>query len=307
VRTLVVADATRRHLEMAEVPVPSPGPTELLVRNRAVGVGIHDSSFLPADLTPPYPIGIEAAGVVVKVGSRLAGRFAAGDRIAYVSANQPKGGTWAEDAVVAGDALLVRIPDPMTFEQAAAIPVAANTTLRALHALPPLEEGGSLFIAGASGAIGTFAIQLARMQGWGVAGSASSANHPYLSELGAGLAVDYRDPAWSDRVREWAPHRVDAALAVQPDTALTSAAVVKDGGTVVTISGDRASLPRGITLTGIAYHVDVRAELAELADQVAAGRIRLEIERVYPFDDALAALRKVQTRHARGKVVLSLP
>lgn len=108
-------------------------------------------------------------------------------------------------------------------------------------------------------------------------------------------------------MQHWLPGGVDAALAVQPDTTMASAAVVKDGGTVVTISADRASPPRGITVVGLAYHVDVGAELAELADQVAAGRSRVEIERAYPFEEALAALGKVQTRHARGKIVLTLP
>jgi NADPH:quinone reductase-like Zn-dependent oxidoreductase len=306
-RAVVVVDATQRNLELADVPVPSAGRGELLVRNHAVGVGIHDSYFLPAGFTTPYPIGIEAAGVIEQVGSRLVGRYAVGDRIAYVSANQLKGGTWAEYAVVDAESLILRIPEAMSFERAAAIPVAANTTLRALHSLPPIAEDGSIFVAGASGAIGTFAIQLARSRGWRVAASASPANHDYLLGLGAALAVDYRDPTWPDRVHDWLPGGVDAALAVQPDTTMASAAVVKDGGTIVTISADRASPPRGITLTGLDYHVDVGAELSELAEQVAAGQLRVEIERVYPFDDALAALDKVQTRHARGKIVLSLP
>jgi NADPH:quinone reductase-like Zn-dependent oxidoreductase len=306
-RAVVVTDATQPHLELADVPTPAPGPGEVLVRNRAVGVGIHDSYFLPAGFTTPYPIGIEAAGVVEHVGSQLAGRYAPGDRIAYVSTNQLKGGTWAEYAVVAGDSLILKIPDGMSFEQAAAVPVAANTTLRALHALPPIAEHGSIFVAGASGAIGTFALQLARTRGWQVAGSASPVNHDYLMKLGATLAVDYQDPVWPDRVRHWAPRGVDAALAVQPDTTMASAAVVKDHGTIVTISADQVLPSRGITLTGLAYHIDVRDELAELVEQIMTGDLHVEIERVYPFDEALAALGKVQTRRARGKVVLSLP
>jgi NADPH:quinone reductase-like Zn-dependent oxidoreductase len=306
-RAVVLDGPARDRLELADVPAPSPGPDELLVRTRAIGVGIHDSSFLPPGFTTPYPIGIEAAGVVEQVGGRLNDRHAPGDRIAYISANQLKGGTWAEYAVVAGDSLILDVPQAMSFEQAAAVPVAANTALRALHALPPLPAGGSLFVAGASGAVGTFAVQLAHARGWRVAASASPGNHGYLAELGAALAVDYRDPDWPDRVRRWMPQGVDAALAVQPDTSMTSATVVKDRGTVVSVSGDQGVPPRGITLTGLAYHVDVQAELVHLVDRIVAGELRLEIEHVYPFDQALAALGKVQSRRARGKVVLTLP
>lgn len=157
-KAAVIADGANT-IALAAIPVPSHGPDELLVRNKAIGVGIHDSYFLPPGITFPCPIGIEAAGIVEQVGSHLTGRFQPGDRIAYVSANQRKGGTWAEYAVVCGDSLLVTIPQDMPFEQAAAVPVAGNTTLRALHALPNIPAGDSLFIAGGSGAIGTFAIQ----------------------------------------------------------------------------------------------------------------------------------------------------
>jgi NADPH:quinone reductase-like Zn-dependent oxidoreductase len=305
-RAVVLSAAGSGLVDPAQVPVPRPGADELLVRVRAIGVGIHDSYFLPAGITAPFPIGIEAAGVVDEVGPELSGRYARGDRIAFVSVNQRKGGTWAEYAVVGADALIVPVPAEMSFERAAAVPVAVNTALRALHALPPILAGGSVFVAGASGAVGTIAVQLARGRGWHVAGSASSRNHEYLICLGATEAVDYSDPGWVQRIRDWRPDGVDAALAVQPNTTAASIEVVKDGGTVVSISGDSVQPPRGVTVTGPSYTVDVRAELLAVLDQIAADEIHLEIEKTYPFDQAPAALAKVQTRHARGKIVLSL-
>lgn len=305
-KAVVISGARQGLVEHAKVAVPRHGSDELLVRVKAVGVGIHDSYFLPAGITPPFPIGIEAAGVIEAVGGALAGRYRRGDRIAFVSTDQLKGGTWAEYAVVRGDALIVPIPAGMDFVHAAAVPVAAGTVLRALHALAPMPAGGSLFVAGASGAIGTIALQLARARGWQVAGSASPRNHDYLTWLGASLAVDYRDPGWPAQVRAWWPGGVDAALAVQPATTETTIEVVKDGGTVVSISGDHALPARGVRVTGPSYTADVYAELLTLLDQIVAGELHLEIEQVYPFDDALAALAKVQTRHARGKIVLSM-
>lgn len=119
------------------------------------------------------------------------------------------------------------------------------------------------------------------------------------------MTVDYHDADWPEQVRQWRPEGVDGALAVQPQTTSDSARVVKHGGTVVTISHDQET-PPGVRVTGLAYQVDVRAELAALMDDIVAGRLRLVIEQVYPFTEALSALAKVQTRRARGKVVLLL-
>ncbi len=290
----------------ARVPVPNIGAGELLVRIKAVGVGIHDSYFLPRQMSYPFPIGIEAAGVIEMVGSDAAG-FHVGERIAFVSMMQAKGGVWAEYAAVRSDSLILRVPEPMSFEQAAAIPVAGNSTLRVFHALPTLPAGASIFIAGASGAIGTFAIQLARERGWEIAASASPRNHDYLLELGAALAVDYRQPDWPHEVLERYPGGVDAAIAIQPDTTATSMSVVKTGGTVVTVSGDQVAPTRGINVVGLAYDADVRDELRAVMSDIVSGGMKLVIERVYPFEEALSALEKVQTRRARGKVVLTLP
>lgn len=301
---LVIPSAHDQTITFAQVAVPNVAADELLVEVKAVGVGIHDSYFLPRERSYPFPIGIEAAGVVAQIGSAVIG-YVPGDRIAFISMMQPKGGVWAQYAAVRSDSLILAIPEGMSFEQAAAMPVAGNTTLRALHALAAIGEGSSVFVAGASGAIGTFALQLARARGWRVAASASPRNHDYLRSLGSALTVDYGDANWPEQVRQWAPGGVDGAMAVQPQTTGDSARVVKQGGTVVTISGDTET-PPGVKVTGLAYDLDVQEELLALMDDVAAGRLQLVIEHVYPFSDALNALAKVQTRHARGKSVLSL-
>lgn len=291
-------------LAIEQAAVPEPGDRELLIRIKAVGVGIHDSYFLPQTIRYPYVLGIEAAGIVEETGSRVTG-FRPGDRVAFVSSMHEKGGTWAEFAVVSADSLILPIPDGMSFEQAAAVPVAGNTALKALSALD-LKQGDSLFIAGASGAIGTLAIQLATGKGCTVAGSASKPNHPYMKSLGADRTVDYRDPDWKRQILDWKPGGVDAAMAVQPGTSEDALAVVRDGGRLVTVSGDRAEPERGIRFLQIPHKTDVRRELNTMINQIADGKIHVEIEQVYPFSEGLQALRKTQTRHARGKLVLTL-
>ncbi len=303
-KAFVKRSAAPDDIALEEVKVPSINEDELLVRVKAVGVGIHDSYFLPQEISYPYPIGIEAAGVVEEIGSEVT-RYQKGDRIAFVSMMHPKGGTWAEYAAVQQDSLILPIPENMDFAKAAAVPVAGNTVLRALTALH-LKEGDSVFIAGASGAIGTFAIQFAKARGWKVAGSASPKNHDYMKTLGADKTVDYRDPNWADEIRQWMPVGVDAAIAIQPGTGTESMHVVKDGGTVITISGDRIEPERGITAAFVPHKADVQNEIKALIQQIADGTYQLVIEQTYPFEQGLEALQKTQTRHARGKLVLML-
>lgn len=303
-KAFVKRSAATDDIALEEVNIPSIHEDELLVRVKAVGVGIHDSYFLPKEMYYPYPIGIEAAGIVEDTGS-LVTRFKKGDRIAFVSMMQPKGGTWAEFAVVQQDSLILPIPENMDFVEAAAVPVAGNTVLRALTALH-LNAGDSVFIAGASGAIGTFAIQFAKARGWNVAGSASPKNHDYMKSLGAETTVDYNDPNWADQIREWRPDGADAAIAIQPGTGTDSMRIVKDGGIVITISGDRIEPERGIHAAFVPHKVDVHNEVEEVIQKIADGTYQLVIEQTYPFEQGLEALKKTQTRHARGKLVLTL-
>lgn len=141
-----------------DVPRPSPGTDEILVKIAAIGVGVHDEYFHAADVAYPYVVGIEGAGDVEAVGYGVTS-VKPGDRIAFVSFMQPKGGVWAEYAVISADSLILRVPDGMSFEQSAALPVAGNTVLKAL-VLARLKSGETLFVAGGAGALGTLLIQI---------------------------------------------------------------------------------------------------------------------------------------------------
>lgn len=301
---VVLLSANDPQFAINKVPLPSISADEVLVNIKAIGVGVHDAYFLPQGISYPYVIGIEAAGIVHEIGSKVKG-YSEGDRIAFVSSMQPKGGTWAEYAAVTASSLIIRIPDNLSFTEAATLPVAGNTILKAFGALN-LPDGSTLFIAGASGAIGTLALQLARQRGLQVAASASEHNHEYMESLGADCTVDYRDPDWKKQVLAWCPGGVDAAIAIQPNTAHDSMDVVKDGGAVVPISGDQVPPIRGIRVQQLPYQADVTAELRQMFDQVAEGSLSVTVEKVYPFMDALEALQKVSQRRARGKVVVQV-
>ncbi len=161
-------------------------------------------------------------------------------------------------------------------------------------------------MAGPSGAIGTMAIQLARFPGCRLAASASSKNHEHMRSLGAELAVDYHDADWIDQILSWGPRGVDAALAIQPGTSADCLRVVRDGGRIVTVSGDQLTTERGISVAQVIVGPDIRRELAKLASDVATGVIHVEVERMYPLEQGIDALEKTETRHARGKVVLTV-
>lgn len=303
-KAIVLQSSRPNDFNLMEVPIPEINENEMLVRIKAIGVGIHDGYFLPQNMQFPYTIGIEAAGIVEKTGKNIT-NFKTGDKIAFVSMMQTKGGTWAEFAVVANNSLILPVPKGMSFEEAAAIPVAGNTTLKALHALQ-LKPNDSLFIAGASGAIGTFAIQLAAQLGCNVAGSASKRNHDYMLSLGAKKVVDYHDPDWIQQIKEWMPEGVDAVMATQPGTAEPSVNVLKEGGKIIAISGDQFKPHKNVHIKQIAYHSDVKSELIQLMDSVISKKVKLFIERKYPFENGLDALQKTTTRRARGKLVVTV-
>lgn len=303
-QAIVKPSANQNDFALTEVPIPDISGNELLVRVKAIGVGIQDGYFFPQNIQYPYPIGMEAAGIIEKTGRDVT-EFQEGDQIAFVSMMQAKGGTWAEYAVVGANSLIIPIPDGMSFTEAAAIPVAGNTTLKAFRALQ-LNPDDSLFIAGATGAIGTFAIQIAVDRNCIVAGSASKKNHEYMLSLGADKAVDYHDDDWTDQIRQWMPDGVDAAVATQPGTAETSMEVVKDGGKVIAVSGDQVRPARNISVGQIPHNVDVTDELVQLMNEIASDEIDLFIENTYPFEQGLEALHKVSTRHNRGKTVMKM-
>lgn len=193
----------------------------------------------------------------------------------------------------------------MKFTTAAKIPVAGNTVLKAFNGLP-LQPEESLFIAGASGAIGTFAIQLAKQRNLQVASSASLKNHDYMRSLGADFTVDYHDSDWQKQVVDWNKGPVDAALAIQPGTGETSMKIVKDSGVVVPVSDFQLHEERNIAIHPLDHQADVKQELTEMMKQITTGKMQLTIEKVYPFFEALDALHKTSTRRARGKVVIDM-
>ena len=175
----------------------------VLVEVKAFGVGIHDRYYVPGDMffpgkaKFPYVVGSEGSGIISKVGSNVS-NFVIGDEVLFTSGLTPQGGSWAQ-YVCLDASVLIPLPEKLTFEQGAAIPIAADAAINSVRDLN-LIDGEKLFIAGASGAIGTLVIQMAIAKGIQVVASASSKNHDYLRSLGVEMTVDYSDPEWQAQV-----------------------------------------------------------------------------------------------------------
>ena len=302
-KAFVRVDAQNNHVELKEVAIPEIDKDEVLVKVQAFGVGIHDRYFIPTNVRFPYPIGNEAAGIITKKGSDVAD-FQIGDRVILSSSLQLKGGCWAQYVAVSSN-MLIALPNEIDFTQGAALPVVGKTAIESMRALD-LQKGDTLFVAGASGAIGTFILQMAKNQGIRVIGSASSKNHEHMLSLGAEKTVDYSNPHWKDHVKQWIPGGVDAALAIQLGTGKDSRDVVKDGGKVITVSGDKVDAERTIIVQQFQHQLDITDAIGMLVEDIVAGKIHPVIEHVYPFEQALEALEKTETKHARGKHVVSM-
>lgn len=199
------------------------------------------------------------------------------------------------------------MPDALTYEQGATIPIAGKTALECMRELN-LKRGEHLFIAGASGAIGTFVIQMAKAKGVHISASASPKNHDYMKSLGAEHTVDYNDANWISKVQEWSNGGVDKALAIQPGTGIESIQVVKTGGELITVSGDNTAVTpqRDIEIRQMSHQLFTNQELTDLVSSIAQGNMKVVIEKEYSFHDALEALKKTETRRARGKIIVQI-
>ncbi|MCK2215850.1 NAD(P)-dependent alcohol dehydrogenase [Actinomadura sp. ATCC 31491] len=313
-------------LKLTEVPRPVPGPGEVLVRVRATSVQPFDWHLMrgeprlarlmpggPGILRPSLPIlGADVAGVVEELGPGVR-EVAPGDEV-YAMSGQGGFGEYA--AVRVTD--LAPKPATLSFEEAAAVPMAAQTALLALRDDGGLREGQRVLVNGASGGVGTFAVQLAKAFGGVVTGVCSPANVDLVGSLGAGEVVDYTK---EDLLR--LGRRFD--LVVDVAGSLPGRAwrrLVRPGGAHVQVGGRGTRwlqpmgrmfatmalapfLPHRVAITTGPWR-ETRANLMTLTGFIDGGDVRPVIDRRYGFAEIPAAVRYQEEGHARGKVVVTV-
>ncbi len=284
-------------------PEPTPGPSELVIAVRAVGVNpvdhkIREGAMANPAQSPDFPLvlGVEGAGVVTAVGSDVDG-FAVGDEVLGRAA--PGHGTYAEHAVLLAETC-TRKPPQIGFVPAAALPVAGGTAWDALERLA-LGAGETLLINGIGGGVGLMTAQLARDRGAAVFGAASAGKRALAESLGAVL-VAYDEGDVVEQMRALLPGGVDAILDVVGGDALRHVAIlITDPGRIVSIVDPEVTALGGSLLVSGSTGVPAVAEL------VAAGKVDPKVLQTYPFDEAPQALRAVESGHVLGKIVIDVP
>lgn len=283
-------------LELVDVPEPHPGPGEVRIAVRAAGVNPADwkrrKGLMGGEL--PQSAGYEAAGVVDELGPGVT-EVRIGDRVLGFSSD---GSAQAELTVLSDYA---PIPPALGFAEAAALPVALETATRALDQLG-VRKGSTLLVNGASGSVGSAAVQLAVARGARVIGTASPANHEYVSSLGA-EPVAY-GAGLVERVRALAPDGVDLALdvagsGVLPELIELSGAMVH----VLTVADYAGAQEHGVRFSGgdSGRAVHVLGEIGELID---SHQISPPTVRTFPLADVAEAQQLSEWGGGRGKPVL---
>ncbi len=296
-------------LHEIELPVPQPGPSQILVRVHATALNPTDWKHraLPGLFLPPPPLvlGWDVSGEVVAIGHGVT-LFAPGDEV-FGMLPYPHGHGAAAEFVVGPARAFARKPANLDHIQAAAIPLAALTARQALVDTANIQAGQRVLIHAAAGGVGHFAVQIAKAHGAHVIGTASAANHAFLRDLGADEVIDYRTTDFAEAVRD-----VDIALdPLGTETALRSIRTLRPGGIVISL----LRVDRDLVLT-TAQEAGVRAALLlveadhegmrALGEMAESGTLRPTIAGVFPLADAAKAHALGDTGRTVGKLVLTV-
>lgn len=292
-------------LQITETPSPVPGPGEVLIAVRAAGVNQADAKVYggvwgtdPDKL--PIPLGFEVAGVVSAIGDGVT-RCAVGQE---VIAHPVRGGYATE--VVAPEHVVIAKPAGLGWPEASGLLLTGTAAAHAVTAAG-VGHGDTVLVHGAAGGVGLVAVQLAKLRGATVIGTAAPEQHDLLTELGA-IPVTYGD-GLIDRVLAPAPGGVDAALDLAgTDEALdVSLALIEDRGRIATIANFDRGPKEGIRVLGAGGEEGKELREAagpELAELAAAGKLRVFVEATFPLTEVAAAHELLASRRATGKIVL---
>ncbi|MFI8215915.1 NADP-dependent oxidoreductase [Streptomyces sp. NPDC085932] len=289
-------------LHEAQIDIPRPGPGQIRVRVRAVGVNPVDGKIRSGGMEAIFPTtlpavpGGEIAGVVDAVGEGVE-HLKVGDEVLGWSDT----GSYAQYAL-APAAVLAPKPAGLDWAHAAALPVATDGAERVLDLLG-ITSGETLLIHGASGALGTIAVQLAVARGARVIGTAGPANQEYVTSLGA-TALVYGENL-VERVRAVAPDGVDAVFDAAGKGALEDSIALRGGTDRIVTTADFRAAELGIVFAEGPQRRSA-TRLAELARQAADGALRTTISATYPLSEAAKAQQASDAGHNRGKIVLAV-
>ena len=294
-------------LELVEVEKPPLVPTEVLVRVEAASINPVETSIragrLPILGQPPFRLGWDIAGVVEEVLPGMH-RFKPGDKVFGMPMMPRELGGYGE-YIAAPSRQIVAMPESLSFEEAAALPMAGLTAWQALVDTGGLTDGQRVLIHAAGGGVGHLAVQIAKALGAYVIGTASSSKADFVRSLGADEVIDYTQVEFTDVAKD-----IDIVLElVGQDYAERSFKILRPGG--ILVSGVGRSNPQlwelaeesGVRFAGFIVEPD-QIGLDALVALVEKGRLQVDIERVFPLNETADAHRLLETGHVRGKIVL---
>jgi NADPH:quinone reductase-like Zn-dependent oxidoreductase len=294
--------------KLEELPKPTPGSDEVLVRVRAAGVNKIDwaiaQGYLQGMLTPPITLGTDFAGEVAEVGTDVA-HFKPGDEVyGFVPIQE---GTFAE-YVVAKESGVAFKPKSLDFVQAAAVPLAGLTAWQSLFDVAQLQSGERVLIHGAGGGVGSFATQFAKNEGANVIGTAGPDKAAHLQALGIDEHINHQAQPFEEAVRD-----VDVVLdTAGGDIPQRSFGVLKRGGRFVTAAAQLSpeevaaqAESRGIRASGVMTTSNAE-QLTKLAEQLDEGKVKVFVDRTLPLEQAQTALDLLMAGNRTGKIVLTV-
>ena len=299
-------------LAVRDVPVPKPRAQEVLIALDTAGVGSWDASFRDGSSRSeskrlPLILGVDGAGTVVAVGSRVR-RLNVGDRVYAYRYDNPRGGFYAEYVAVPS-ANAARLPARIDVLHAGAIPAIALTAQQGIDDALEIRRGETLIIHGASGNVGSLAVQFAKLRGAYVLGSASGPDGAaFVRRLGADAVVDGKREDIAAAARPFAPRGVDAVLAFVGGKALTRCLdALRKGGRVAHPNGIEPAPKkrRGLKLKAYDGEPGVR-QFERLARAIEAANLEIPIAQSFELDEAAQAHERLAQGHVLGKIVLRI-
>ena len=288
-------------LKYEDVPEPLPGPGQIQIRVIAAGVNPMDWKIRRgyiSELSLPTTIGLDVSGIVEDTGEGETS-FKSGDEVfAKVSIGQ----VGFAEYTVTDSTQAARKPKSIGFIESAAIPTAGLAAWQALFDIAKLRKGQSVLIHGASGGVGTFAVQFAKWKGAHVVGTASEENKEFLMSIGADEVIDYKNQQFETLVSN-----LDVVLdTIGGDTLERSWGVLKEDGFLVsTVASIHEGIPEkyGVAAKTLMTTPDGK-ELAQIAAIIDEQQIKPIVTTVLPLQEARKAHEMNESRHTRGKIVL---
>lgn len=298
-------------LTIHELAVPQPDENEVLIAVHTAGVGQWDADmragWFPGG-RPRYPLvlGTDGSGTVAAAGSRVR-RFEVGEKVYAYSFANPKGGFYAQYVAVVAEKA-APVPAVLDMRKAGAIGTTGLTALQGIDDALQLKKGQTVIIHGASGGVGTLAIQFAGLRGARVFATASGNDGKSLARrLGAEQAVDGRTEDITAAARRFAPDGIDALLALTGSSLAQCLDALRPGGRVAYPNGVEPAprKRRGIDVVSYDAVPGVR-EFQRLNRAIEAARLKVPIAAVYPLAEAAKAHERLAQGHVLGKIVLRI-